>query len=255
MYSAAMQGSLVDLSTASGPMRAYEVGPAGAGPHPSLLFLMDGLGFREVLFPMADRFAAGGYRVLVPDLFHRIGPDVHFDAKVVFSSPDKLAEMRKVLSQVDAAGVMEDVAVCLDRLAAPGEAAAQAPAPMGIFGYCMGGRFAFMAAAHFPERIGAAASIHGGNLVTAAPDSPHRDADRIKARLYFAIAEQDGSFTSEDEATLRQALERCGARFEMEHYAARHAWTMTDAPVYSPTEAERHFGQVLAFFDSALREG
>ena len=146
---------------------------------------------------------------------------------------------------------MEDVAACLDRLAGPGEA----PAPIGIFGYCMGGRFAFTAAAEFPERIGAAASIHGGHLVTAAPDSPHLAAERIEAPLYFAIAEEDGSFTPEHEATLREALERSGKRFEMEHYAARHAWTMSDTPVYSPGEAERHYGQVLAFFEAALREG
>ncbi|WP_063796523.1 dienelactone hydrolase family protein [Chondromyces crocatus] len=245
-----MQGNVIELTTASGPMRAYEVGPPGAGARGSLVFLMDGLGFRDVLFPMADRFAAGGYRVIVPDLFHRVGPNVHFDAKEVFSSPDKIAEMRKLLSRVDTPGAMEDFATCLERLSA----SAEGSGPIGTLGYCMGGRFAFLAASHFPDRVRAIASIHGGHLVTAAPDSAHLAADRIRAPLYFAIAEQDGSFTPENETTLRETLERCGARFEMEHYAARHAWTMADAPVYSPTEAERHFERVLAFFDASLRE-
>ena len=35
-----------------------------------------------------------------------------------------------------------------------------------------------------PDRIAAAASFHGGNLASDAPDSPHRNAADIKARVY-----------------------------------------------------------------------
>ena len=38
----------------------------------------------------------------------------------------------------------------------------------------MGGRHAITAAATFPEAVRAAASVHGGRLVSDAPDSAHR---------------------------------------------------------------------------------
>lgn len=46
-------------------------------------------------------------------------------------------------------------------------------------GYCMSGPFAFAAAAQFPDRIAASASIHGVKLITDAPDSPHLGVSKI----------------------------------------------------------------------------
>lgn len=59
---------------------------------------------------------------------------------------------------------------------------------LGTQGYCMGGPFVFKTAAQVPDRIGAAATFHGGGLVTDKPDSPHLLAPRIKARMYLAVA-------------------------------------------------------------------
>lgn len=243
-----MNGLRSTLATPSGAMRVYETAPAGAEKRPGLVLLMDGLGFRPTLFAIADRFAAQGLRVVVPDLFHRVGPDVHFDAKEVFGNPEKLAAMRKQLAGVTADPAMEDVRACLDHLAAAPDASGR----LGAIGYCMGGRFALIAAARFPEHLGAVASIHGGRLVTPEGDSPHLDAPRVKASLYFAIAQDDTSFTAADEATLRAALEAAGTRFEMEHYGARHGWTMADAPVHDPAEAERHVQRAGAFLTATL---
>ena len=44
---------------------------------------------------------------------------------------------------------------------------------VGTMGYCLGGGLALNAAGRFPDRVGAAASFHGGRIVTTAPDSPH----------------------------------------------------------------------------------
>jgi hypothetical protein len=41
---------------------------------------------------------------------------------------------------------------------------------------CMGGPIAFRTAAAVPDRVGAAASFHGGGLVTDMPNSPHLQA-------------------------------------------------------------------------------
>ncbi|EUA88044.1 dienelactone hydrolase family protein [Mycobacterium ulcerans str. Harvey] len=58
----------------------------------------------------------------------------------------------------------------------------------GVCGYCMGGRISVLLAGRQPDRVAAAASFHGGGLVTDNPDSPHLLADRMTARLYVGGA-------------------------------------------------------------------
>ena len=52
----------------------------------------------------------------------------------------------------------------------------------------MGGKLSLTAASHRPERVAAAASFHGGYLVTDAPDSPHLAVGSIAGRVYVAGA-------------------------------------------------------------------
>ena len=92
---------------------------------------------------------------------------------------------------------------------------------VGTTGYCMGGRLSLVSAAHHPDSIVAAASFHGGHLVTDAPDSPHRLVDRITGRVYVAGAENDASFTADDAAALDDALTAAGVEHTVEFYPGR----------------------------------
>ena len=63
---------------------------------------------------------------------------------------------------------------------------------VGTTGYCMGGRASLLAAGNHPDRVVAAASFHGGRLAaTDDPDSPYLLADRMRATVYVAAAEND----------------------------------------------------------------
>jgi carboxymethylenebutenolidase len=245
-----MQARTTEIRVTDSVVRAYEVIPDGAGPHAGVLLCMDGLGVRDALRRMADRLGAAGYHVLLPSYFHRLGPDVHFDPKEVFSQPEKLAEMRKTIgAAVTTERAMSDTAAFLDHLAAQPDVDG---ARLGVVGYCMGGRLAFLAASTFPDRVRAAASIHGGGLVTPAPDSPHLVASKVRARLYFGIAKEDSSCTPEQAATLDATLREAGVRYAIEHYDARHGWAVDDTPVHDAGESERHWQAVLGLFASEL---
>ena len=58
-------------------------------------------------------------------------------------------------------------------------------------GYCMGGPLTMRTAAAVPDRIGAAASFHGGQLVTDAPESPHLLVHKMTVHYLLAIAAND----------------------------------------------------------------
>ena len=151
-----------------------------------------------------------------------------------------------------AANVMRDTAAFLEYLGTLAEARA---GKIGTTGYCMGGRFSLMAAGTFPERIAAAASFHGGNLATDAPDSPHLLAPKmLGVKLYLAAAVEDPTFPDDMKRRLEEALTAAGVDHRIETYAGmRHGWVPSDTPVHDPAGAERHLRALLELYASALR--
>jgi carboxymethylenebutenolidase len=131
---------------------------------------------------------------------------------------------------------------------------------IGTQGYCMGGPLIMKTAATVPNRIGAAASFHGGGLVTANPDSPHLLAPKIKAQMYFGIAANDDAQQPDAKDKLREALKAAKVTAEIEVYSgAQHGWCMRDMPkqangmpIYNQADAERAWGKLLALYKKAL---
>lgn len=243
-----MQTREIDVATAEGAMSAYEIIPDGEGRRPAIVFLMDGLGYRAALKTMAERLAGHGHHVILPDLYHRAGKHVSFDPAVM-TQPEKMGEMRKLIGSLTPDMLMSDVAACLEVLASRANVDATR---VGAVGYCMGGRNAFIAATRFPDRLRATASIHPGGIVTADPASPHLSAASARARMYFGVAKDDIFFTKEQAQTLDQTLAALGARYQIEHYEARHGWAVIDTPLYDEVEAERHWKAILALFAEEL---
>lgn len=243
-----MHAQEIDIDSLDGVLSAYEVAPAGESRRPGIIFMMDGLGYRSELKSMAERLASHGYHVLLPDLYHRIGRHVHFDAAAMMQ-PEKVAEMRKRIGILSTDMIMGDVAACLDFLASRNGVDSSR---VGIIGYCMGGRNAFLAASRFPDHFRAMAAIHPGGVVTNESTSPHLLARSVKATLYFGVAKDDVFFTREQSETLAKTLTGFGKCYLIEHYEARHGWALSDTPVYDLSEAERHWGAILEFFSEAL---
>lgn len=238
----------IDIATPDGTMSAYEVIPSGDGQRAAIVLLMDGLGYRAALKTMAERLAADGYHVLLPDLYHRSGKHVRFEP-LAMTQPDRMAEMRKRIGNLTTDMLMSDVAACLDMFASRANVDVTR---VGALGYCMGGRTAFIAATRFPDRLRATASIHPGGIVTSDPSSPHLLADKVQARMYFGIAKDDVFFTKEQAETLDRTLATLGKRYRIEHYEARHGWAVTDTPVHDAIEAERHWKAIRALFAEEL---
>ena len=108
------------------------------------------------------------------------------------------------------------------------------------------------AASHRPERVAAAASFHGGHLVTDAPDSPHLAVGTIAGEVYVAAAEQDASFTADHAAALESALTEAGVDHTVEFYPALHGFAVPDNPTYDEAAATRHWEALEDLYGSAL---
>ncbi len=189
-----MQSSTVEVRTPDGTADAYLTRPDGDGDLPGVLFVMDAYGLRPRIDEMADRIADQGYVVLAPNVFYRAGrapvlpmPD-HTDPE---SHRDFMKSVRPLMNELTPEVTARDSAAYLDYLSD------RATGPVGITGYCMGGRYGWRVAAAHPDRVASLGSFHGGGFVTDAPDSPHRSANRLQAELYFGHADQDASMTPE----------------------------------------------------------
>ena len=126
---------------------------------------------------------------------------------------------------------------------------------VGAVGFCMGGGMAIAAAGTYPDRFRAVASFHGGNLATDAPTSPHLVAPHLKAEIYVAAAENDGSYPPEMAERFEKALAQAGVHYRAKTYQATHGWMKPDFPVYDHAAAEQGWTEMLALFGRTLRRG
>ena len=252
-----MTVSRLDVRTDDGVMDVYLHLPPGhpaegGEPLPTVIMYPDAFGVRPVMQDMADRLAALGYAVALPNVFYRTPDAGPFDAATAFSDPDGRARLFDVMQKATTTGVMRDTGALL---AALDDVPAASGDKVGTTGYCMGGRLAFAAAGAHPDRVAATASFHGGRLaVEDDPESPHKRAGDVRARLYFGVADNDGSCTPEDQARLAAALDAAKVVYRMEvHTGAMHGFAVKDLPVYDEAAAERHWERTAELFDATLK--
>lgn len=241
----------VTIKTRDGNCPASLFTPAtGKGPWPGVIFYMDGLGIRPVMWEMGQRLADGGYLVLQPDLYYRLGSYPPKVATEVLGNPQAMQELMKWVNSLDRDRKVSDSGAFLDFLAARPEVKGQR---FGATGYCMGGNASLTAAGAFPDRFAAVASFHGGNLAAEQPDSPHRFVKGITGRVYIAGAIEDASFPEEQKVRLEQALTEAKVNHVVETYAgARHGFAVPDLPVFDPGAAERHWTALFTLLHDTL---
>lgn len=231
----------IEIKTEDGTCPAHLFDGSG----PNVIVFMDGIGMRPAIVEIGERIAKHGYRVLVPDLYYRIGPYEPMDPVKLFSDPAMIAELRtKLMPTATQANMMRDTRAFLDYLG---------DGKVGTTGYCMGGGLSLAVAGFYPDRVAAAASFHGGRLATDDPTSPHLLAPKMKARVYIAGAIEDANFPDDQKLRLEDALAAAEVPHVIETYPAKHGWVPRDTPVHDPAQAERHFTELFKLFDETLR--
>jgi carboxymethylenebutenolidase len=199
---------------------------------------------------MAQRLASNGYFVVVPNLYYRAGSFAPFDPKLVTAEGPERDRFKGMIQSISDTTVMRDTGAVLSMIDSNPSAR---PGGIGVVGYCMGGGFALSAAGTFPDRVVAAASFHGGSLATDKPDSAHRLANRMRAKVYVGVAEIDASFSPEQQARLEKALSEGGVDFTIEIYkGAKHGFAVTGHLVYDRDSSERHWQRLLHLFKETL---
>jgi carboxymethylenebutenolidase len=241
----------VNVPMASGVSDSVLLYPEGKGSWPAVLVWTDILGLRPVFRELGRRLAAEGYTVLVPNPFYRSAKAPVVDGSFDFSKPEDRAKVMPMAAALTADAGSSDAKFYTDFLDAQPQT--DKKKKMGVQGYCMGGPLTFRTAATIATRIGAAATFHGGGLVTDKPDSPHLSISKVKAEVLCAVADNDDKRDPTAKDTLKQAFAAANLKATVEVYeGCNHGWTVRGSQVYNEAGAERAWAELLALYKRNL---
>jgi len=205
----------------------YLAGPAAGDRAPGVVVIQEWWGLNDQIKGVADRFAAIGYRALVPDLYK---------GKVTLD----VAEAKHLMTNLnfgDAA--TQDVRGATQYLK-------QSSAKVGVVGFCMGGALTVLAAMYVKE-ADACSSWYG------FPPEQAGDVRTIATPLQLHLAEKDQSFAPEAARALEAKLKEGKVPFESYWYNAGHAFFNEQGPNYDAECAKLAWDRSVNFFAKHLK--
>ena len=171
-----MSGEMISVTTDNGPMSAYQALPE-SGSGPGLIVIQEVFGVNPYIQETADQYAAAGFSVLAPDLFWRLEPGVQLDP----NKEDEFNRGIELMTQFDQQKGVADIQASISLL----RGHASCTGKVGVVGFCLGGRLAYMAAAD--TDTDAAVSYYGVGIETLLEQS-----SAISVPTLLHIAEEDG---------------------------------------------------------------
>ncbi|TGX53316.1 dienelactone hydrolase family protein [Sphingomonas gei] len=126
----------IDASDGSGSFTAYVAEPEGPA-RGAIVVIQEIFGVNPGIRKKCDAWAAKGYVALAPDLFWRLEPGIELDPDV----PAQLQQAFDWMNRFDQGKGIEDLEAAIK--AARGKLGSRS---VGVVGYCLGGRLAFMCA-------------------------------------------------------------------------------------------------------------
>ena len=240
----------VEVPMAEGVSDSYFVRPS-EGVHPGVLIWPDIRGLRPTYKMLGKRLAQSGYSVLVANHYYRDSKAPVVSPNASFQDPETRDFLLGMVQKMTHDAITSDASDFIRFIdQQPGVDTSR---KIGTTGYCLGGMLIMRTAAAVPDRVGAAASFHGWNMVNDQPDSPHLLIPRSPAHVLHAIAENDDEQAPEVKNILRAAYEEAGVPAEIEVYeGAMHGWCTPDSAVYHEEHAERAWSRLLYLFETAL---
>jgi len=223
----------------------YEARPAGMGKYPVVLVIPEVFGMHEHIKDVTRRFAREGFLSITFEPYAREGGVLHL--------PD-IAAVRKVVDPVPDARVMGD----LDALVAYVKKHPAARADrIGVTGFCRGGMYTLLFAAHSREAK-AAVPWYGQLKPAKTPGvrtaGPIDLAVQIHAPVLGLYGEADLGIPVADVKETEAALKAAGKTAEFVIYpGAPHAFYADYRPSYRADAAKDAWGRCITWFNKYLK--
>ncbi len=234
--------AMVQLDTSDGKMEACVAKPKDGGSYPGIVVLMEAFGLNDHIKQVTERVAREGYIAIAPDLYHRESERI-----VPYSQLPKAVEL---MNRLQDARVMEDVGATISYLRSQNNLK---PGAVGVTGFCMGGRFTYLAAAHCHNDVKAAVAFYGGGIPMGKP-SPLSRTGEIACPIYLFFGGKDPLIPQEHVAAIHKALTEHKINFQMKTYPeATHGFFCDDRVSYQEASAKDAWENFTSFFARHLK--
>lgn len=234
--------STLQLNTADGKMETFEARPKEGGAHPAVIVLMEAFGLNGHIKDVTERIAKEGYVAIAPDLYHR--------------EPERIvpySELQKavgIMNRLQDDKMMSDVGAVIAHLKAQNYVKAGS---IGVTGFCMGGRFTYLAAAHHNKDVKAAVAFYPGGVPMGKP-SPLSRTGEINCPIYLFFGGKDPLIPADHVAQINKALTDHHKTFMMKLYPdATHGFFCDERQSYSPDAAKDAWEKTKSFFAQHLK--
>jgi carboxymethylenebutenolidase len=238
---------VVDVPTATGPMRTYFFHPAMEGRYPGVIFYSEIFQMTGPIRRFASFIAGHGYLVAVPEIYHELEPAgtvlAYDQAGSDKGNADKYA---KELSSYDA-----DARALIDHM----PTMPQCNGRLGTIGICLGGHLAFRAAMNPEIRAAAcfyATDVHCGTLGKGKNDDSLARAGDIQGELLHIWGRQDPHVPLEGRVKVKERLDEVGANYQWFEVNGAHAFMRDEGYRYDPELEYQCKGLVLSLLHRKL---
>jgi carboxymethylenebutenolidase len=226
-------------------LSGYYVAPAGTGKFPAVIVLMEAFGLNKWCRSICDRLAQSGFIAIAPDFYRG----------VTYAYTDVPGAIAKLKSLNDDA-IMGDVGKSLDFLS---KQSAVDPNAIGVIGFCMGGRYAFLANAVHATRIKAAISYYGGGI-DALPNNPLGQksllarVDTMRSPIMLMYGSEDQLIAADEHGRVAAALSKAKKRYILNLFPkAGHGFLSDRRDSYAPEAAAEAWVMTTGFFKQNLK--
>lgn len=187
---------------------------------------------------VAEGLAAAGFVTLAPDVFWRQEADVYLPY-----TDEGQARARALNARLDVDALVGDLGACLAALRARPECTGK----LGVTGFCLGGKLAFLCAAR--HDVDAAVSYYGVGIERYLDE-----ADAIACPMVLHFAESDPHVPPEAVAAVSARLAGRDDIAVHLYEGAGHGFNRAGYPSYHEPSAALAMTRTLALFRAALDE-
>ncbi|NML27505.1 dienelactone hydrolase family protein [Zoogloea dura] len=188
-----MKGRYIQVPSKDGTFAAYLTASVD-GSGPGIVLCQEIFGVNAAMRAVADHLAEEGYTVLVPDLFWRQEPGVELGYE-----QEDFARAFALYKDFNENLGVDDIQASLTHLRGLPECSGDA---LGVVGYCLGGKLAYLAACRLPE-VACAVAYYGVGIENALGE-----LEGLRGRLVLHIPELDDFCPPPAREAIVQALAR-----------------------------------------------
>lgn len=230
---AVIRTSNVDLRVNGNGAYAYVAQPDDDAKHPGLVLIQEWWGIEPHIRDLAQKLAAEGFVVAVPDLYHgKIVTEPNEAQKMVMmigGNIDKAA--REIIGALETVKAMPNVD----------------PKKLGIMGFCVGGMMTFFVASRYAD-LGAVVPFYPGGY-----DPTPEEVAKVNAPVLAFYGRRDDSIPMEQVDKIEKLYRAAGKDYTAKVYDAGHAFINPDHGMGNEQAAAEAWPLAVNFLKEKLK--